>query len=125
LAVILSPPRVGSPERKWWKLERRRRTGRLAPAFAANLSHSIRSQPLAGRLNPYPADCDCFERIHIKAPTREAACSSLADMMREKALATTSGPGYKLIEVKCGRHPVEAKKGGKAPSRRSTPAASS
>jgi hypothetical protein len=34
-------------------------------------------------------------------------------MIREKALATANGPGYKLWEVKFGQHPVEAKKGGK------------
>jgi hypothetical protein len=44
---------------------------------------------------------------------RHEACSILADMIREKALATASGPGYRLWEVKFGQHPVEATKGGK------------
>jgi hypothetical protein len=34
-------------------------------------------------------------------------------MIREKALATASGPGHRLWEVKFGQHPVEAKKDGK------------
>ena len=65
------------------------------------------------KINTFPADCDFFERINIKADTREEACGILADMIREKALATASGPGQRLWEVKFGQHPVEAKKAGK------------
>jgi hypothetical protein len=74
---------------------------------------SISGSAAQSKINTYPADCDFFERIHIKAPTREEACSILADMIREKALATASGPGHRLWEVKFGSHPVEAKKAGK------------
>ncbi len=74
---------------------------------------SISGSAAQSKINTYPADCDFFERIHIKAPTREEACSILAAMIREKALATASGPGHRLWEVKFGSHPVEAKKGGK------------
>ena len=74
---------------------------------------SISGSAAQSKINSYPADCDFFERIHIKAPTREKACSILADMIREKALETASGQGYRLWEVKFGCHPVEAKKGGK------------
>jgi hypothetical protein len=74
---------------------------------------SISGSAAQSKINTFPADCDYFERIHIKAPTRQAACEILAEMMREKALATANGPGYKLTEVKFGQHPVEAKKGGK------------
>jgi hypothetical protein len=74
---------------------------------------SISGSAAQSKINTYPADCDYFERIHIKAPTREEACSILADMIREKALATMSGHGFKLWEVKFGQHPAEGKKGGK------------
>ena len=30
-----------------------------------------------GRVHRFPADCDFFERIHIRAETREAACEIL------------------------------------------------
>jgi hypothetical protein len=73
---------------------------------------SISGSAAQSKINTFPADCDFFERIHIKAPTREEACSVLADMIHEKALSRASGPGYKLTEVKFGQHPVEAKKGG-------------
>jgi hypothetical protein len=74
---------------------------------------SISGSAAQSKINTFPADCDFFERINIKANTREEACAILADMIREKALATASGPGHRLWEVKFGQHPVEAKKGGK------------
>ena len=74
---------------------------------------SISGSAAQSKINSFPADCDFFERINIKADTREEACSTLSDMIREKALATASGPGHRLWEVKFGQHPVEAKKAGK------------
>ena len=74
---------------------------------------SISGSAAQSKINTFPADCDFFERINIKADTREEACAILGDMIREKALATASGPGHKLWEVKFGQHSVEAKKGGK------------
>ena len=60
-----------------------------------------------GKIQSYPGDCDYFERVHIVAPTREAACGILADCMREKALAARIGPTFRLTEVKFGSHPVD------------------
>ncbi len=54
------------------------------------------------RIQAYPADADFFERIHISAPTREDACRILGEIMRDKALATLSGPTHRLWEVKLG-----------------------
>jgi hypothetical protein len=60
------------------------------------------------KIHTFPADCDFFERVHIKAESRDDACAILADVIREKALATASGPTYRLWEVKFGtyREPV-------------------
>ncbi len=74
---------------------------------------SISGSAAQSKINSFPADCDFFERINIKADTRAEACAILADMIREKALATAGGPGHRLWEVKFGQHPCEAKKGGK------------
>lgn len=60
------------------------------------------------RVQRFPADADFFERIHLQAPTREAACHLLAAVMRDKALATFSGPGHRLMEVRLGSWPVDA-----------------
>jgi hypothetical protein len=75
---------------------------------------SISGSAAQSKVNAFPADCDFFERIHIKADSREAACTILADLMREKALATASGPGHRLWEVKFGTHQISGTKGGHA-----------
>ncbi len=59
------------------------------------------------KVQTYPGDCDYFERINIKAPTREAACRRLGELMRRKALGTMAGDTYRLIEVKFGSYPVD------------------
>jgi hypothetical protein len=73
---------------------------------------SISGSAAQSKINAYPADCDFFERVHIKADTRDEACAILADLIREKALATASGPGHRLWEVKFGSHKVAGTKGG-------------
>ena len=67
-----------------------------------------------GRVQAYPGDCDFFERIHITAPTREAACERLAFEMRDKALSTRVGPTFRLWEVKFGSYPFDGERAGKA-----------
>jgi hypothetical protein len=57
------------------------------------------------KIQTYPGDADYFERVNILANTRESACKILADLMREKALATLKGDTYQLIEVKFGSFP--------------------
>jgi len=57
------------------------------------------------KIQTFPGDCDFFERVNIKAPTVEAACQRLGDVIRKKALARAEGPGYKLMEVKFGEFP--------------------
>ncbi len=65
-----------------------------------------------GKIQSYPGDCDYFERIHITAPTRGEACTILADVVREKALATRVGPTHRLWEVKFGSYPDDAERNG-------------
>lgn len=73
---------------------------------------AIAGSAAQGRVQRFPADCDFFERIHIRADTREVACEILADVMRSKALETLRGPGYRLYEVKFGSWPSETVAGG-------------
>jgi len=73
---------------------------------------SISGSAAQSKVNAYPADCDFFERIHIRADTRKEACTILADLIREKARATAVGPTHRLREVKFGSHQVAATKGG-------------
>ncbi len=65
------------------------------------------------KIQSYPGDADYFERVNIKAETREEACNILARIMREKALNTAKGETYQLIEVKFGSYPCDLVKDGR------------
>jgi hypothetical protein len=73
-----------------------------------------------GKIQSYPGDCDYFERVHIAAPTREEACTILAAVIREKALATRVGPTFRLWEVKFGSYPFDVERDGR-PMRAGSP----
>lgn len=59
------------------------------------------------KIQTYPGDADFFERINIKAGSREEACVVLARIMRQKVLDTMRGPTYQLTEVRFGSFPEE------------------
>jgi len=64
------------------------------------------------KIQTYPGDADFFERVNIIAPSRDQACAILAEIMRTKALGTTRGSTYQLIEVKFGSYPFDVVKDG-------------
>jgi len=66
------------------------------------------------RIQTYPGDCDFFERINIKAGSREEACGILAEVVRDKALKTARGPNYQLTEVKFGSYPYDVIRDGQS-----------
>ena len=72
---------------------------------------SLAGSAAQGVIQLYPGDCDYFERVNIKAQTREEACRILADVMREKALDQFEGPNYQLIEGKFGTWQTDVNKG--------------
>ncbi len=59
------------------------------------------------KIQSFPGDADYFERVNIKAATKEEACQTLADIMREKSLSSWRGPDFMLIEVKFGSYPFD------------------
>ena len=63
------------------------------------------------KIQTYPGDCDYFERVNIKAATREQACQVLSSILRQKALNTLKGPTYQLLEVKFGEYPLDVIRG--------------
>ena len=69
------------------------------------------------KIQTYPGDADYFERINIIADTREAACQTLADLMRKKAIDTAKGPYYLLMEVRFGNYPMDVIRNGKSKSK--------
>jgi len=52
--------------------------------------------------------------VNIIAPTKAMACAILAEIMREKALATIQGKNFQLIEVKLGSYPFDFIKGNRS-----------
>ncbi len=73
---------------------------------------SLSGSAAQGVIQRYPGDCDYFERVNIKAASREEACRMLAQLMRDKALAFFKGANYELIEVRFGTWKTEVVKGG-------------
>jgi len=69
------------------------------------------------KIQTYPGDADYFERVNIIAETKDEACKILANLMREKALATLKGDTYQLIEVKFGSYPFDFRRGGTTQSK--------
>jgi hypothetical protein len=64
------------------------------------------------KIQTYPGDCDYFERINIRAPTRQAASIRFSRLLRDKAMATMGDTGYRLVEVKYGTYPFDCRRGG-------------
>ena len=64
------------------------------------------------RVQLFPGDADFFERVNIKAETREQACEILGDVMRRKALDRLEGENYELVEVKWGTYLQDVVRGG-------------
>ncbi len=54
------------------------------------------------RVQLFPGDADFFERVNLRAATREEACALLGEVLRDKCLAALKGPNYELVEVKWG-----------------------
>jgi hypothetical protein len=104
-------------------LERFREIGRLveikdSPGVETALALS--GSAAQSKIQTYPGDCDYFERVNIKASSREQACLVLAGLIREKALSTNRGPGYQLTEVKFGSYPRDVVRNDR-PARRGDP----
>jgi hypothetical protein len=73
---------------------------------------SLAGSAAQGMIQLYPGDCDYFERVNIKAETRDEACHILADLMRDKALDKIEGPGYQLVFVRFGTWKADVVKDG-------------
>jgi hypothetical protein len=63
------------------------------------------------KIQTYPGDCDYFERVNIKAASRQEACEILSRILRQKALSSLKGPTYQLLEVKFGSYPFDGVRG--------------
>jgi len=66
------------------------------------------------KIQSFPGDCDFFERLNIPAPTREAACATMAQLFRDHVLAHDKGDTFQFLEGKLGTYPFDATHGGAA-----------
>jgi hypothetical protein len=65
------------------------------------------------RIHRFPADVDFFQRVHLRIDTQQEAGVLLSEVIRDKALATMRGVGYRLQEVKFGNWPENGTVDGK------------
>jgi hypothetical protein len=63
---------------------------------------SLSGSAAQSKVQLFPGDADFFERVNIQTATREEACRTLGEVMRNKALACFKGENYELVEVKFG-----------------------
>lgn len=91
-------------------LERFRRIGRIVevtgPEGIVESALALSGSAAQSKIQSFPGDADYFQRLNIKAPTREEACTLMGTLMREKVLATTHGEGYQFLEAKLGSYPA-------------------
>jgi hypothetical protein len=93
------------------ELDRFRAIGRLVEFVdepgVVETALALSGSAAQSKIQTFPGDCDYFERVNIKAPSREQACTILARLLRDKALSTARGDTFQLIEVKMGSYPED------------------
>ena len=94
-----------------------RRMGQLVEFFdepgVVETALALSGSAAQSKIQSYPGDCDFFERINIRAPTRPECTTILSRLIRDKALQTEKGSTHQLIEVKFGSFPVDVVRAGK------------
>jgi len=88
------------------ELERFRRIGQIVevtgPEGVAESALALSGSAAQSKIQSFPGDCDYFQRLNIRADTREEACAIMAGLMKDKVLATLQGPTYQFLEAKLG-----------------------
>ncbi|MFN2188021.1 MAG: hypothetical protein ACK2T3_04605 [Candidatus Promineifilaceae bacterium] len=65
------------------------------------------------QVQTFPGDFDYFERVNIKAGSKEEACTILGEVIHDKVSDTALGPGYQLTEVRFGTYKDRIVRAGK------------
>jgi hypothetical protein len=66
---------------------------------------AIAGSAAQGLVQPFPGDCDFYERLHLDAADEGVARNLLASVLRETALRVMDAPDLVLIEVNMGAYP--------------------
>lgn len=92
-------------------LERFRRIGQVVevtgPPEIAESALALSGSAAQSKIQSFPGDCDYFQRLNIKAPTREEACKVMADLMRAAARRAYTGDAFQFLEGKLGSYSVD------------------
>ncbi|MEA2586336.1 MAG: hypothetical protein QOF33_4421 [Thermomicrobiales bacterium] len=84
---------------------RLRQIGRLVatpPMPAVSSALAIAGSSAQGRIQPFPADADFFERLHIAASDHESAVITLAHVIHSNVVQSGQQPGLRFEEVYFG-----------------------
>ncbi len=106
------------------ELDRFRRIGTIvevkgnSPEVESALA--ISGSAAQSKIQSFPGDCDYFQRLNIKAGTREEACTIMATLMRAHVLAMRQGDNYQFLEAKLGSYPFDGTHSG-IPVRKGSP----
>ncbi|MCA1943572.1 MAG: hypothetical protein LDL15_08200 [Yonghaparkia sp.] len=99
-------------------LERFRRIGQVVevtgPEGVVESALALSGSAAQSKIQSFPGDCDYFQRLNIKAATREEACRIMADCMRAAARRTSTGDAFQFLEGKLGSYPVDCEHRGAA-----------
>jgi hypothetical protein len=90
------------------------------PAGVAEGALALSGSAAQSKIQTHPGDADFFQRLNIRADSREEACSILATLMKEHVLAHESGPTYQFIEAKWSSYAFDCVHRG-APQRKGAP----
>jgi hypothetical protein len=105
-------------------LARFRRIGEVVevtgPEGVAEGALALSGSAAQSKIQTHPGDADFFQRLNIKAPSREEACSILAGLMKDKAIAFESGPTYQFMEAKWSSFPFDCTHDGE-PQKKGSP----
>ncbi len=97
-------------------LERFRRIGHVVevtgPEGIVEGALALSGSAAQSKIQSFPGDCDYFQRLNIKAGTREEACRIMADCMRAAARRTATGDPFQFLEGKLGSYPDDCTHGG-------------
>ena len=97
-------------------LARFRRIGEVVevtgPEGIAEGALALSGSAAQSKIQTHPGDADFFQRLNIKAPSRDEACSILATLMKDKVITFESGPTFQFIEAKWSSYPFDCVKDG-------------
>ncbi len=85
---------------------------RTRPREGVTAAMALAGSAAQSAFQPFPGDCDFFERVAIAAPTREAALRTLVGSMIETVAHVFTHRDLQFAEMKLGLHPRDATRGG-------------